>query len=136
MNEFIVWDKHRNIFTDKYVNIRPDGTLWKLTRNKLVNCKDSRYEVFNYIGKKDINNKKIYADSSIVEFEIYIVNTDYTEDVEYTLNGVFTYNYDELRYEIVILNDDKFICLNYDTEVQRNFKIIDTIQENKLGLIK
>ena len=135
MNDFIVWDKHQNRFTDRYVNIRPDGTLWKLTRSVLVPCKDTRYEVFNYIGKKDINNKKIYADSSIVEFENNYLKSGIWSVCR--LKGIFIFDSEKLKYKIELLDNDIYKCLflQYDEKVY-DFKIIDTIQENKLGLIK
>jgi len=152
MNDFIVWDKENNIFFDRESNF---DKIYSKTEDEMY-CPEEMYTnwfyyIFgfdilrdssdrltshDYIGKSDINNKKIYADSSIIEFEIFIINPDDTTSVIYTLNGFFTYNDIELRYEIDILDNNSFVCLNYNIENQRNFKIIDTLQENKLGLIK
>ena len=67
MNEFIVWNKDSKVF------IR--GNDFKINhKGNLVDfmgLKANSKKHFNYIGKTDINGKKIYADSSIVEFCVY-----------------------------------------------------------------
>ena len=100
----------------------------------------------NDIGLKDINGKSIYADCSIVEFEHkyrtrtrtfngFLNSQSFAKEQCELLQGFFTWNSDKLRYEIDILNHDFFICLDF-VSTMKNFKIIDTIQENRLGLIK
>ncbi len=84
--------------------------------HKLVKEKD-------YIGKKDINDEKIYADSSIVELE-------YMTD---KYKGTISYNNDFCCYQIILMDTDDKVSIN---DFVSNIKIIDTIQENKLGLIK
>lgn len=81
------------------------------------------------IGLKDINGKSIYADSSIVEF------FDHKQDY---FKGYFTFNITKLAYEIIIfgLNEDFIDVITYCKDDITNLEIIDTIQENKLGLIK
>ena len=84
----------------------------------------------NDIGLKDINGKSIYADSSIVEWH-------HSQDNIY--NGYFKWNQKELCYEVIIIDsDDNYngIELKFFYLRMNNLKIIDTIQENKLGLIK
>ena len=78
----------------------------------------------NDIGLKDINGKSIYADSSIVEFE----------HKDKKLQGFFRYSKMRLSYVIEDLYNDMGEMV-YDGS-QNNFKTIDTIQENKLGLMK
>jgi len=82
----------------------------------------------SYIGKTDINNKKIYAGRSIVEFE-------FTKD-RFTPKrkaiGYYTYNSLELSFMIKLLDDKNEE--NYLYRFTGATKIIDTIQENKLGL--
>jgi len=123
MNEFIVWDKVIKKFWD-YENIH-EGDRPSLGNDN----------VFAYISKKDINNKKIYADCSIVEFAHRYVKDDYSHDC--ILRGVFTYSEDKLCYVIELLPNDiykvNFLSFNENSGL---FQIIDTIQENKLGLIK
>jgi hypothetical protein len=140
MNEFIVWDKYEEKFlNEENIAINGVGTLFEACLDEDVYNlfeKQDRFTVHEYIGKGDIKDRKIYADCSIVEFEIFLIMPDDTIKTQYKLNGIFTFNVDELRYEIDILNHSSFVCLNYNIGNMRNFKIIDTIQENKLGLIK
>ena len=79
------------------------------------------------IGLKDINEKSIYADCSIVEFKN--IGSNYT--------GYFTFDLVKLCYKIIVLDiksvRKEFIFNSNNIE---NIKIIDTIQQNKLGLIK
>lgn len=83
-------------------------------------CKD--------IGLKDINGKGICADCSIVEFNNSQLWNKYI--------GIFFYNKDKLCYQIKIIDGNrKDEIIPYDKYCS-DFKIIDTIQENKLGLIK
>jgi hypothetical protein len=77
------------------------------------------------IGLKDINEREIYADSSIVKFT-YVDAVDGS----YDMIGVFTYNDIELRYEIDIYNQLKFTCLSYISNGKFGpFEIIGTMQE-------
>ena len=139
MNEFIVWDEKFKKFVDT------DNIIMDLKSGGLKGIYGGlgyvdTWKLFNYIGKKDINNKKIYADSSIVEFiyrgkKIGLFGEHISHEAV-SLVGFFTYNNDEARYEVDILGDDKYVCLNFDSDNFRDINIIDTIQENKLGLIK
>ena len=85
------------------------------------------YKTLNQnVGKEDIDSNPIYADSSIVEFE-------YLEELHksVTLVGVFTWNDDELRYEIDIPEKlDPYVCLSYDSVKMSNFKVIGTVERN------
>ena len=94
-------------------------------------------DVLSAIGKKDINDKEIYADCSIVEFKATFSGGYFT-----TIKGYFYF--DELKKElrVKLLGStfrDSFRgidtdSMKYDYEYMKDFKIIDTIQENKLGL--
>lgn len=103
-------------------------------RALILDIFDAMEKEKNYIGKKDIEGKKIYANYSIVEF-------DYSGD-PYTvkIQGYFYFNTDALFYEIRGVNykNNKSEKLEYCINEHKisNLKIIDTIQENKLGLIK
>ena len=138
MNEFIVWDKRSKCFIlndegfDRF-EMYMDGTL-----HYYQNCHDGEgfgsedYESFNYIGLKDINNNKIYADSSIVEFE---------HRMHGKCRGVFSYSNTELAYliKLISVNDFTFTDktrINYNVIDISDVNLLDTIQENKLGLIK
>lgn len=140
MNDFIVWYSN-NINKDKF---SIEFTLQELiSQDHLDYISDSPLLV-NYkidsindgIGLKDINGKSIYADSSIVEF-------DYLVDIENEFFqkriGIFYFEKTFLAYHISFLtgtNRKGGNADNYNAFGMKNFKIIDTIQENKLGLIK
>ncbi len=126
MNEFIVWD-------DKYKIFIKDITIEQLAISEPLKNKMhlANWSIFNYIGLKDIEDDKIYADSSIVEFE------------HFTQTYIVTFHFDlsELKYFTRVLStSDKGVEIGYEREYsvikECDFKIIDTIQENKLGLIK
>lgn len=75
------------------------------------------------IGLTDINGKEIIADSSIVQF-----NFIDSKNQNNPLEGVFTWNDIELRYEIDIPEQfDPFTCLSYNPETMKDFIIIDTV---------
>ena len=122
MSEFVVWDKsNMEFFTTPYYTINSKGNLVDHMGLK-VNSK----EYFNYIGLKDINNKKIYADSSIVEFK-------YDGEM---LRAFFWYSKIELLYILRCFVGIKNGYRELNPQIPMKFKIIDTIQENKRGLIK
>ena len=132
MNEFIVWDEEAEIFIDEAKCILANGTLFRNEKDFANEISDD-LSMFFSIGLKDINNQKIYADSSIIEF-------DYMNDL---YKGYFYFDKKELMYFIKILessfvhfNKDSGSCFAYTNLKICDFKIIDTMQENKLGLIK
>ena len=120
-----------NIYSTFYIN------GWCKTSSGVSFGKERIKELLDYIelekndiGLKDINGKSIYANSSIVEWchpqgNIY--------------NGYFKWNQKELCYEVITIDsNDNYngIKLKFFYLQMNNLKIIDTIQENKLGLIK
>lgn len=128
MEKFIVWD----------TEINKPVVVATIEDYISVNFKD-RCRAFKDIGIKDINKNSIYADNSIVEFKLNNHRT--TFDVV----GVFKFHKERLIYFIEILKCDEVenYSLGLNTipyDVYRNIisdiKIIDTVQENKLGLIK
>lgn len=136
MNEFIVWDKETQTFHEIY----SIDFLNNLCNCYLGNiCLDNEGSIFPYIGKKDINDKKIYSGSSIVEFEYCYEDYGWQDFV-----GYFYYDSDLLQYRLKCYEtntDSDFkkgslYVMTFEKSRTRNFKIIDTIQENKLGLIK
>lgn len=151
MNEFIVWDKSDKRFYPLYSYSVGNKLIKPLVKIKGKDFKilNEECQIFNYINKKDINNKKIYADCSIVEFILKdeAIFADFTGRKptiwnEIKMIGYFTFNDEDLRYEIDIIDWEKsktksqFSCLYYNFDRMSDFKIIDTIQVNKLGLIK
>ena len=135
MREFIIWSNELKEFSDSL-------TLKELLKDVCENW--DVYEVeecdyFEYIGISDITNRKIYAGSSIVEF----INDNDNE----VYQGYF--KYDEYHQRMFlwffepIKNNNPFGYsgknmerVEYLPNIMRSLKIIDTIQENKLGLIK
>jgi len=132
MNEFIVWDKRKNCFNDELL-LDKDGHCFGLSGidNDIVYLRLEDYTIHRYIGIEDINNNKIYADSSIIEFE----------HLKKQIKGYFWFDKYELRYKIVIDISlsfggiTKLTTVEYNQDI-KNIKIIDTIQQKKLGLIK
>ena len=128
MNEFIVWyssDVNENKFSEEFTleQLIKQDHLDYISDSKML--KNYKVDSINSgVGLKDINGKSIYADSSIVEFE----------HKDKKLQGFFRYSKMRLSYVIEDLYNDMGEMV-YDGS-QNNFKIIDTIQENKLGLMK
>ena len=146
MNEFIIWDSKYKLFLDENFKdtLQDNGidyedddlyygdeyyplcTMDFIMGSDCEPHKDRLSKLF-YIGLNDINNNKIYADCSIVEFQwvngFGNIQTDW---------GVFKYDLDYLQYLIYEENED--INKSSIKEVF-NIKIIDTIQKNKLGLM-
>jgi len=136
MNEFIVWDKEDYFGSDiKFYTIAElmqdehmtlifdsDGTMRVLDYDVDETPTEMEFETFNYIGKTDIEGKKIYADSSIVEFRF--------DDFLY--KGYFVYNTITLRYDVRTYHKhtNSYELYTYDIDAMSDFKIIDTLQEN------
>ena len=119
MCEVAVWDKTLNCFhLDGRVKLE-NGVLEPIGKD---------YTVHQYIGLKDIDDKKIYADSSIVEMDYLYLNCK--------IKGYFFFSEITLGYHIRTLDGFDGRTFKYDFEAMSNIKIIDTIQENKLNLIK
>jgi len=142
MNEFIVWDKENYIGNDDrfytpsdlsldglYLQIIDDG---KLILTDMVDDgeysvpKQIQIETFSYTGKTDIDGNKIYADSSIVEFDF---------ETEEKIVGYFTYNKEWLRFDFVAPLERCCVKpkadMAYIPSYFKNLKIIGTLQENK-----
>lgn len=127
MNDFIVWDKRYKVFR-KLLKI--DFQLG------LYFCIDTvvpfeKGELIKNIDLKDTNGKSIYTDSSIVEMVI-----KHRSSGDMTSIGYFKFNKQYLRYEIIFIDGYMKEKTEFYHGFMSNFKIIDTIQENKLGLIK
>ena len=144
MNEFIIWDKLSTRFGfGKVLQVKLNGNLYVEFKDengkefyKYRTPKD--IEILNYIGLDSVSGQKIYADSSIVEFD-FLGFGELIPDI-YTV--FIKWNREKFRYDIQTLsrvdkNGDLYIFdLGKCIDRISNIKIIDTIQENKLGLIK
>jgi len=85
------------------------------------------------IGLKDVNNLDVIPDCSIFEFEHKYLDSNIQR------YGYFHYNNELTRYDIITRyiskNENLQWPIVHSNDI-KNIKIIDTIQENKLGLIK
>lgn len=143
MNEFIVWHNNSEQFyysnDEAYILKEIDGKLFVVEMDNFYNFRNIEEfiigKAMQYIGKKDINNQKIYADCSIVEFEIILRDADGKVVYKNKNTGYFTYRKDLLRYVIKYTSCEERGIKLYSDHIT-NLKIIDTIQENKLGLIE
>lgn len=134
MNKFVVWDKKNKRFLDgDEFAIDDNGKVYNWDSDSYLKPFKQNMELLNYIGKNDINNNKIYADCSIVEFGFI----GFGESKIVTYQGFAKWNSDKYRYDIeVISHSDRFVFdLGKCIDRISNLKIIDTMQENKLGLI-
>ena len=130
MKGFIVWDE----VDKKFLKLDDLNVLNYVYDNELETLietiEDSGKVFIEDIGIKDINNKPIYADCSVLEFE--------WED---SLNqirkewGVIKFNLEYMQY--FIYEENNIINIwDIRRDNIKNIEIIGTIQENKLVLIK
>jgi len=131
MKDYAIWDEDHK----KWIDLSKNQIVLNLCNGGLKGLFGgdgymSSWKLFEGIGLKDINDKPIYADSSIFEF-------DYFGDI---LTGYFTYDKKYLSFLIRILTIGECAVMSFADKVWnnsiKNFKIIDTIQENSMGLIK
>ena len=136
MKEFIVWYSNG---TDKFnKEFTLDDLISQLHYDEICDSpllKDYKViEICQSVGLEDISNNKIYADCSIVEFELII--NPVCRTVVLNRKGVFKYDKDLCAYIIEWIDEDRILIFSTSFKHIKNIKIIDTIQENKLGLIK
>ena len=87
---------------------------------------DNDQVYLQYTGLTDKNGKEIYANSDIFKFK-YLKELHNPID----LTGIFTFNHDDLRYEIDIIGNKEYTCLCYvGNGIFYDFEIIGTKQEN------
>jgi uncharacterized phage protein (TIGR01671 family) len=85
--------------------------------------KKTDFEIMQYTGKKDINNKEIYGKDIII--------FDWKNGfIKVKLKGWLEYNEDELRWEINIIGNNTLPCLSFNFDTMSNFEIINNICEN------
>ena len=131
MNEFIAWDNEDNkfIFWKDMVFTKDKNDDFIIIMKEIdeILSEGRNFKTFNYIGLKDIDNKKIYADSSICRIN-YFSSSDWISDYCY-----FSFDDENLRYTVHLINEREIV--DYEASYFDCIEIIDTIQENKLGLI-
>lgn len=133
MEKFIVWDKYLEVWIDESYPffINSDGFLCIQKKDKTMMI-ENNCEVFRSIGKQDINGQEIYVDCSIVEFEYDNFNGYFTDVKGYFYKDNFQY-----RLKVLWSNIPQGVdSLPMAYQKSNYIKVIDTIQENKLGLIK
>ena len=125
MNEFIVWYKPTQTFIKQewvYGLEFDEGSLFNIRVEQLDDIDVDDCEIFYDIGKTDIDGNKIYADSSIVEFDIRL-------DHEISKKkGFVAFSLDEMAYGLTVDSGGFYEFTHYDI---KNLKIIGTLQENK-----
>lgn len=122
MNEFIVWDNDTNKFVDDIDTVRYS---WSSNFREIIEAVENHHSIFPYIGKKDINGKKIYTDSSIVKFDkIFAGGGNRIAQ----LKGCFFYSKEDLRYRI---RTEHSGIIDYDYKMIKNLKVIGTLQQDK-----
>ena len=136
MKEYIAWYSNG---TDKFnKEFTLDDLISQLHYDEICDSpllKDYKViEICQSVGLEDISNNKIYDDSSIVEFELII--NPVCRTVVLNRKGVFKYDKDLCAYIIECIDEDRILIFSTSFKHIKNIKIIDTIQENKLGLIK
>lgn len=126
MNGCIFWDDEDN----KFISFE-DSSFTKYKGDDFIilmkeidsDCSEGRaFDSFDFIGITDINDEKIYANCSIVEYGAQ--------------KWKVIYNVFQLRYELECISNINFSNMVLSGAYKGQLKIIDTIQENKLGLIK
>ena len=141
MNELIVWDDEDNKFIYwedvVFTKDKDDDFIIIMKEIDPIVSEGRNFKSFNCIGKTDINNKKIYADCSIVEFSVCSLEP-FSKKKQTKRIGKVRYCNSTCAYEIVVINMSRIEYYDFSGmafEIS-DIKIIDTIQENKLGLIK
>lgn len=133
MKECIFWDNEDNKFIswDKVSLVKDKGDDFVIVMKEIDPiCSEGRnFKSFDYIGLNDMNDKKIFADCSILKINYFHSLGDWISDI-----GYFSFDNETLRYCFTLINENEIV--DYDPSYFDSLEIIDTIQVNKLGLIK
>ena len=117
--EYIIYDKAEERFLDQHeASINKDGMI---IFNGTTLTETSRFTVHQLLPKTDINDKKIYADCSIVEF-IYRNET---------VRAIIRWDCIQLMYDVELIKSG---CrMSYKDIYQEMFglKVIGTLQKDK-----
>ena len=129
MDEFIVWDKNEEEFLDEEgISINSFGTIIECYPDEEVFnvlSDEDRYTTHRLIKTDDTpEQNKIYADSSIVEFEYYDMDVD---SGWVKTKSVITFDDEDLMYLITI---DGELC-NFKQHDIVNLKVIGNLQQHK-----
>lgn len=125
MREYKVWDEDRMCFIDESQCVYSDGTIFRNARDFEDMISDDLTMLWN-IGKTDIDEKNIYADSSIVEFR-YFKDMDTIID----LKGYFTFNRNTLSYSLRVFGDNNENLDFFKAHARViSLRVIGTLQEN------
>lgn len=130
MSKFIVYDcteKDKRLVEFDSFTLKENWIYLELKGKEVLHASIDDVQICEDIEPKDINGKSIYADSSIVNF-IFPNNKRHVY-----AKGYFTYDNKKLAYKIFDVEEKKFF--NYSEFKSMDIETIDTIQENKLGLI-
>lgn len=122
----------------KYMASMINGSNKDCTGNHYNDCKTALTEILKqieeenkYVGLKDIEGNKIYADNSILE-----INFNPYCNKEVTIYGYISYVSERLRYEFFQYFEARknfipaYIDFQKDNRM-KHIKIIDTIRKNK-----
>ena len=141
-NEFIVWDKEHKRWLESYYNhilyvplqkdndrlIRVDYDDVSEAGYVYITWDENEVDIFQKV-MDDKDGNPIYANSSIVEFDDW--NELYSRVDK--RKGYFIFDKNTLQYVVVFTTGP---TRKYNTLNMSNFKVIDTVQENSLGLVK
>jgi len=131
MNEFIVWSEVHKKFFDvdsvhfdekipNQIDFKEDGkTTFEAFALQYGYIKIEGCKLFSYIGKTDINNKNIYANSSVVEC---FINNEYWRKCKI----IFSVN--RMAYVLKDINSNDVFTF-YSNTIEF-LKIVGTLQEN------
>ena len=129
MNEFIVFDKTevgkkpRLVKFDAF-SIKENWIYLELDGIEVLHAHLDDVEICYFIRKTDIEGEKIYAESSIVEFDFGTITGNHKSKVI----GVFKYSTYSLRYNIH-LYDKRERVFSYNSNLMQNLKVIGSLQE-------
>ena len=123
--------------TEKVIRLMDSDNVLCFVVNKKANRKDIKDAVEKLFKVKvaevntlNVKGEIVKTDHDIVEFEYLIGKNDWLK-----LRGLFTFNDEELRYEINVYGKNAvkhdIICLSYDVYKMRKFKVIGNIEDNK-----
>lgn len=96
MKSLIAWDK----LMSNFENIESKSDI-SFLGSYLNNT--NRYDIFEHIGLEDINNNKIYADSSILKVN-YFSSSDWISDI-----GFFCFDDEDLRYVFHLIGKKEIV---------------------------
>ena len=130
--KFRAWSKSNKCMLKQSISVENHigKTVWTNKNHSIIYDYDmilGEYCIpMQFTGLHDKNGKEIYTDSSIVKFK-FLESLDKVVE----LVGVFTFNDDELRYEIDIYSNNSYTCLYYKGNGKMyDFEIIGTKQEH------